>query len=111
MAVVEPDREPSDHFLNDLRQISKEIDEWEGSFVLLVPGKKSLDVSHSEGLPRKTEVFNVQPEEISDKIWLSGSSPVMNFPVIILASRDGTISFMSSGYRIGTDDLILKSIK
>jgi len=111
LALVEPDREPSDHFLNDLRQIRKEIDGWEGSLILIVPGKKSNDLSLYEGLPEKAAVFNVKVEEILNKIRFSGTMPGNNYPVVIVASRDGTIRFMSSGYRIGTDDQILNSIK
>lgn len=110
LALIEPDREPSDHFLNDLRQIRKEIDGWEGSLILIVPGKKSTDLSLYDGLPEKAAVFNVKAEEILDKIRFSGTMPGNNFPVVIVASRDGTIRFMSSGYRIGTDDQILNSI-
>lgn len=111
LALVEPDREPSDHFLNDLRQIRKEIDGWEGSLILIVPGKKSNDLSLYEGLPEKAAVFNVKVEEILNKIRFSGTMPGNNYPVVIVASCDGTIRFMSSGYRIGTDDQILNSIK
>lgn len=111
LALVEPDREPSDHFLNDLRQIRKEIDGWEGRLILIVPGKKSTDLSLYDGLPEKAAVFNVKAGEILNKIRFSGTMPGNNYPVVIVASRDGTIRFMSSGYRIGTDDQILNSIK
>lgn len=111
LAVVEPDREPSDHFLKDLLQIRQEIEGWEGSLIFLVPENKSTGFLHSDGIPGKSVVFNVSPGDLIDKIWLKGRKPGMSYPLVILASPDGTIRFMSSGYMIGTDDQILKLIK
>jgi len=111
LAIVEPDMEPSDHFLNDLRQIRRDIDKWNGSMIILVPREERPDLSLFNGLPEKADVFNVQPEKILNKIWISGSRPGLSYPVVIISSEEGIVKFMSSGYRIGTDDLILKSIK
>jgi len=39
------------------------------------------------------------------------TTPEMNIPVIITADKDGNILFISTGYRIGIGEQILKYLK
>jgi transglutaminase-like putative cysteine protease len=111
IAAVDPDREPSDHFLKDLCRISSELEKWEGRLVIIVPENKKFAPDTYKDFPSNTLVFNCNATEIFSKIFTSGSAPEMITPVVVLSEMDGSVRFASSGYRIGTGELILKSIK
>ena len=110
---IDPEQEPSKHIFNDLSHFKAELDAWGGKFLFLtVVTDKDLPYHESlNGLPLNT-FFGVdeQMEILKNKIKFT-TMPEMNIPVIITADKDGNILFISTGYRIGIGEQILKYLK
>jgi len=115
LACLEPEREPSKHFLNDLPQLKSEFDLWGGPFVFIVndslKGNQAFNLSDLKGLPANSISVVDNKMEILRNIWLSGSRSEIVYPFIILADENGNILYKSSGYSIGTGGQILKIMR
>jgi transglutaminase-like putative cysteine protease len=110
---IEPGREPSRHFLNDLPRLTGEYDSWGGSFVFLTdpartPGDFSPDAI--KGSPANSVFVKDTGLEFMTAALGEGASE-RPLPVVLCCNREGEILFSSEGYRIGTGEQILKKIK
>lgn len=111
LAFIEPDKEPTKHFLNDLARVKHDVESWGGKVVMVVREGYDLDEGQLKGLPEKTTILKAVPGQVLESLWVSGTRPTLNNPVVIIASPDGKIRFLSAGYRIGTAEQILRIIK
>jgi hypothetical protein len=114
LACLEPEREPSKHFLNDLLQLKSEFDLWGGPFVFIVndpqKGRQAFNLSDYKGLPANSISVVDNKMKILQEIWFSYDQSEIAYPVIILADKNGNILYKSTGYSIGTGGQILKII-
>jgi len=115
LAYIEPEKEPTKHFLNDLYQLKSEFDLWGGPFVFIINDTlkvgQTFNLPDYKGLPANSVSVLDNKMEILRNIWLSGSQPEIIYPVILLADKSGNILYTSSGYSIGTGGQIMKAIK
>ena len=106
---VEPESEPTKHIFNDLPLLKSELDAWGGKFLFL--SAKSFTSEIIRGLPANTSFCtDNQLSVLKNSIRLNPSSE-MNLPVVVVTDKDGKIYFISTGYRIGIGEQILKSVK
>jgi len=111
---IEPEKEPTKHIFNDLPILKTEFDSWGGYFLFLSGSPKDNETFRHEnlkGLPANI-LFGVDSgmvvlKEIMKKVVPSEIS----FPYLIMADKNGNITFTSAGYRIGIGEQILKQIK
>ena len=112
IAWIEPEKEPTKHFLNDLARLKDELDKWRGSFLFLtnpaVTGG-NFSTGTSIGLPAKS-LSGVDNDLKYMNYLLQAELPAgAGLPVLILIDKNGLIRYKSNGYRIGTGELILKN--
>ena len=110
---VEPDKEPTKHVFNDLPLLKSELDKWGGDFIFLSDSKESMSAINSEtmkGLPENS-FFGVDGKfGLLSEIKLANYA-ILSYPYILLADKDGNVTYSSSGYRIGIGEQIIKNVK
>lgn len=112
LAWVNPEKEPTKHFFNDLLTLRKELDSWGGLFLFLTDNETEKDVfiiRGIEGFPKKS--FSIVDNHMDHFRAIIGEEPpaVNRFPLIFLTDRNGIIRYKSVGYHIGTGEQILKN--
>lgn len=110
---IEPDKEPTKHFIRDLPLLSEELNKSDISFVFMLDHKTTTDAfrpDEMEGLPQKSWFVWDNDHSFLGSALHSDHQEVL-FPVVISVDNKGDILFTSEGYRIGIGEQILKSIK
>ncbi|MDR2409765.1 MAG: transglutaminase domain-containing protein, partial [Bacteroidales bacterium] len=115
LCFLDMGKEPSKHILQDLPAVQRDLDEWGGGVLFLIPKDKaanSSDISAFKGLPK-----NITWGVDNDRELLNTITNALqidfndNFPLTLYLSRNGGILYSVSGYRIGTGEEILKIIR
>jgi transglutaminase-like putative cysteine protease len=112
---IEPEKEPAKHILNDLPFLKAEFDKWGGKFLFLSVTGSGNDLAQQlvsvKGLPVNT-FAGIDENMMVLKNFVRLNQPSdLNLPVTIVADKDGNILFLSTGYRIGIGEQILKYMK
>ncbi len=104
----EPDQEPSRHIFNDLPAFKKELDSWGGNFLFL--SEKKIPGNFRE-LPEHS-YFSDDPDLklLKQSVKMKDTFQI-KLPIVIVVDNSGKITFMSSGYRIGIGEQILRKIQ
>lgn len=114
LAWIDPDQEPTRHIFTDLPPVKKELDEWGGLFVFITGSKAGLATFNPEklsGLPEHS-VFTNDTSLVSLKSLVTLTpAPDIRLPFIVLADKNGKVMFVSSGYRIGVGEQLLRHLK
>jgi transglutaminase-like putative cysteine protease len=115
LCFADPDKEPTKHILQDLPAQSDELNKWGGGILFLVPDDKlsvafdhtvfkNLPKNNAWGIDNKRSLLN----EAISTLKLNFEN---NFPLTLLLTNNGGITYYSSGYKIGTGENIVKTIK
>jgi transglutaminase-like putative cysteine protease len=110
---AEPDKEPTRHIFNDLPLLKKELDAWGGKFLVLSVGSDKNSILKPEsvkGLPVNTSYAADDQLTILSSCVSFIQQPEISLPLVIVTDVKGNIHFVSSGYRIGIGEQILKYI-
>lgn len=114
VAVIDPDKEPTKHLMEDIKLAKKGLDDW-GGHVLFIVAKdklnKTFDPSVYKDLP-KNSFFGYDPTgDITNAIDLMcGQNPGPQYPQVSIINDKGEIVFYSEGYSIGMGETILKNV-
>ncbi len=105
---TDPEQEPTKHIFNDLPQLKTELDSWGGNFLFLSDSGNPL---HATGLPDNS-VFGVDKglSALQNHVRFKLPTP-LNLPFAIVTDKEGNIIYISSGYKIGIGEQILKSLR
>ncbi|MBR5784186.1 MAG: hypothetical protein IKY43_03345, partial [Bacteroidales bacterium] len=116
LAFIDPNREPTRHLFNDIEIIKSQFEKWNGKMVFIVPEKKITDDFDTEKLMKKL------PKNAT--LWIDKNSDWMNmflkttdtyfrsnYPLVFIINSKGELTFKTEGYRIGTGELIFKSLE
>ncbi|MDP1622241.1 MAG: transglutaminase domain-containing protein [Bacteroidales bacterium] len=114
IAWVDPDREPTRHFVADLRKKKSEFGRWKGSFIMIFSSEDQMNSfvkKEAAGLPGNISHavqsnFPVKPGDITMNTGI-----LRNLPIILFINKDWVINYRSEGYRIGIGDELLTIIK
>lgn len=111
---VEPDKETSKHIFQDLGIIKKEIDQLNCPFIFLIPENKlpaGFNPDNWKNLPASTRFLTI-PDMISltELEKATGKSLSGQFPVVIRINQKGEVTYLSSGYKIGIGEEIIKEV-
>jgi hypothetical protein len=111
VAWIEPDQEPTKHIFNDLPKLKSDLDKWGGYFLFLTSTKLSAETFRSgdiKGLPEKS-LFgtDIRMEAFKGSVTMDKNDDI-RLPFIVVADKDGNITFTSTGYNIGIGDQILE---
>lgn len=110
---IEPGREPTRHFLNDLPRFKKEFDDWGGQFVFMTDTENTSHGFSTEsvtGSPEKS-IFAIDGNLELMTSLLGGGSSDKPQPVVLYCDSTGEILFSSEGYRIGTSRQLMEKIR
>ncbi len=113
IALLDPQKEPSKHILNDLTGYVNYFEAWPGKFFFIDEGDGSQleKVAGSYQLP-KNQVRGIdQSGDILNTLTgLFGSDIRDKLPLVLLTDPEGNIYLFSSGYKIGIGEQVLKMI-
>ncbi|MGV8134558.1 MAG: transglutaminase domain-containing protein [Mangrovibacterium sp.] len=113
IALLDPEKEPSKHILNDLTGYVDYFEKWPGKFVFLsAEDKPQLEkVIRSYPLPKnQVQGFDQNGEVLKAMTDLFGGDLKEKLPLVLLTDSQGQIYLFSSGYKIGIGEQILKMI-
>jgi hypothetical protein len=113
IAWLDPEKEPSRHFISDLFQNKKELDLWDGSILLLFKSQKEENLfmmKNAKGLPKNTKMSIDNSGSLEKFMVLIPGKSISELPVVTFIHSNGDISYFSSGYKIGIGTDILKEI-
>lgn|GEM_PF-1173135 len=111
LVLLDPDKEPSKHILNDLSTYTNSLNQWNGKFVFIMSkeNEQLAQVLTTYLLPEKRYVGI----DVSDNILHAISTIYKqdfkdNMPLILLSDETGNIYYFSSGYKIGIGEQLLR---
>ncbi|MFV0378057.1 MAG: transglutaminase-like domain-containing protein [Mangrovibacterium sp.] len=113
LALLDPNKEPSKHILNDLADYLEHFNAWSGKFVFVAAEDRPqlnqvletyrLPKGYVSGADSNNDVLNA----LTDKF---GEDIKAKLPLVILTDANGQIYLFSSGYKIGIGEQLLKII-
>jgi transglutaminase-like putative cysteine protease len=107
---IDPEKEPTKHIFNDLPNLKKELDTWGGNFIFLQESD-AFNMKTIKGLPdNSTFGIDKQLSVLKNNLRFDQATEI-NLPFVVVSDKDGKIYFVSSGYRIGIGEQILKYIR
>ena len=113
IVVLDPDKEPSKHILNDLGPYVDHFNKWGGQFVFAMPAEKAgqAGVLKTYKLPAKMESGIDKDGNILNAISaIYGNGLKDKLPLVLFCDEAGNIYLFSSGYKIGMGEQLLKVI-
>jgi hypothetical protein len=113
LVVLDPDKEPSKHILNDLGPYVDHFNKWGGKFVFAMPAEKAgqAGVLKTYQLPSKMESGIDPNDQILNAISaIYGSGLKDKLPLVLFCDATGNVYLYSSGYKIGMGEQLLKVI-
>jgi transglutaminase-like putative cysteine protease len=115
LCFADPDKEPTKHVLQDLPARTGELNEWNGGVLFLVPDDKTstaFDHTAFKNLPKNTVWGTDNKRSLLNKtISVLKLNFDDNFPLTVFLTNSGDIIYYSAGYKIGTGEDIIKTIK
>lgn len=115
LVFADPDKEPTKHILQEMPEVTKELDQWGGGIVFIVPDDKvssAFDASAFKGLPKNTtwatDKNRVILNTAVEALQLDFTN---NFPLVLYLNTNGGIIYSNVGYTIGIGEKIIKTIK
>jgi transglutaminase-like putative cysteine protease len=101
--------EPVQHLLAELPSMTKEIEEWDGSFAMITTANQMTEADPSDIYPKNLNFYQTQEEDFASFLEkYKNSTEINNYPHIIIVNNRGQILFNSSGYQIGLPEQIVK---
>ena len=113
LVVLDPDKEPSKHILNDLGPYVDQFNKWGGQFVMAMPAEKAgqAGVLKTYQLPAKVESGIDPDDQILNAISvIYGAGLKDKLPLVLFCDASGNVYLFSSGYKIGMGEQLLKII-
>ncbi|MDP2888422.1 MAG: transglutaminase domain-containing protein [Bacteroidota bacterium] len=113
LVVLDPDKEPSKHILNDLGPYVDHFNKWGGQFVMAMPAEKAgqAGVLKTYQLPAKMESGIDPDDQILNAISaIYGTGLKDKLPLVLFCDASGNVYLFSSGYKIGMGEQLLKVI-
>ncbi len=113
VVLLDPDKEPSKHILNDLGPYVDHFNQWGGEFLFAMPAEKAgqakvldtytLPAKRFSGIDIENKLLNALTEQY-------GSGLKDKLPLVLFCDQSGNIYLFSSGYKIGMGEQLLKVI-
>lgn len=110
IAIIQPDKEPSKHVLNDIQKIKNDFEKLNSTIVFIIR-KKDLPATFKAedypNLPHRT-VFKVVEQNPNELFDIKIKDKSETYPKIMIANPEGEIYYLQEGYKIGVGNDILK---
>ena len=113
LCFIDPTREPTKHLFKDITAHKAQFDKWSGNFLFVIPSDKyTVDFDAQRwNLPKNS--FFIVDENAS---WMNSILTATNqefrenYPLVFIVNGQGELVFKTEGYRIGTGELLFKSL-
>lgn len=110
LGLIKPLHEPSKHILNDLILAAKELQEWNGEIIMLLPEEKDVaifDINEFKDLPQNIHFGFDIDGSIQKELISNLNLENISYPLIIIADTFNRIVYLNSGYTIGLGTQLL----
>jgi len=111
LAFLEPEKEPTQHFIADLKLMQQDFSKWEGNILLFFVNEKEksafLNKNKAE-LPAGIQYLVNTPGTYSKLSGEIHREVGQRLPLIIYIHQKGEINYLSEGYRIGTCEALIR---
>lgn len=114
VCFIDPSREPTKHMLKDISAYKTLFEKWNGNMIFAIPSdKNSTGFDQNKwNLPGQSSFIIDHDSEWMNHILSSLDHEFRdNYPLIFIINEKGEVTFKSEGYRIGTGELLYKSLK
>ncbi len=116
IAVIDPYKEPSRHLLVDISKSKDDFDSFgDVSFVFVLDKSllnKDFSLSVFPALPKNTYIVLDDGKSVEKEILNATKIQFLNnYPILTLLSKQSDIIYFSQGYKISSQEEIIKSIK
>lgn len=116
LCFIDPNREPTRHLVNDLVAFKTKFEQWNGTMVFLVPTSrmtKDFDANKlAKQLPANAIIIEDKDNQwMNDLLEKSDQYFRDNYPLVFIVNKDGNLILKTEGYRIGTGELIYKTLE
>ena len=112
LCFIDANREPTKHTLKELGAMKVTFDKWGGNILLVIPEDRNTQPFDKSrwNLPKNT-IVTVDGSGLLKKVLAESKQYFRdNYPLIFIADKEGNLVFKSEGYRIGTAELIYKTL-
>jgi len=113
LVLLDPDKEPSKHILNDMGPYVDHFNQWKGQFVFAMPREKAAQagVLKTYPLPEKMASGIDENDGIINALeFIYGPGLNDTLSLVVIYEKTGNIYLFSSGYKIGMGEQLLKVI-
>lgn len=114
VAVIDPDKEPTKHLIEDIKAVKQRFDQWGGYILLIVKsGKLSLGFNPAAytNLPKNIIWGYDASGDVGNAIDLMcGNNGGAQAPQVSVINGKGEINYYSEGYSISLGETILKNL-
>ena len=110
--IIQPDKEPTKHMLNDIQKIQKNFDELNNTIVFIIPENDmsaTFKVANYPSLPLRS-VFKTAKKSFVELLEIDMEMNSKLYPKVMITNKDGEIYYFVEGYKIGVGDDLLKSL-
>ena len=116
LCFIDPNREPTRHLINDLAAFKTKFEQWNGVMVFLVPTSRMTKDFNADKLAQQLPRNAIIIED-KDSKWMNNLLEKSdqyfrdNYPLVFIVNKDGKLILKTEGYRIGTGELMYKSLE
>lgn len=114
-AILDPLTEPTRHIMVDIPLLKKEFDKEKVPFVFVIPRDKltsDFSIDKYKNLPQNSMFVVNDSNLLIDKLLNSINVAVDNFyPMVLYVNSQNEITFISTGYKIGIGESLLKQMR
>ena len=112
LAIIDPYSEPVRHLMADLPLVKKDLELWGGGIAFcFAKMPKQTPKELYENLPKQSLfAFDTDKNLQNQIVKSSGISFSNSYPILCFVSEKGEVYFLSTGYRIGSGESLLKII-
>ena len=110
---MDPDKEPTKHVMAEISALKTSYEKWGGKMLFLVSEKSAATFNKS-----KYNDLPIQKVFARDDNWnyLKSIEKALNktmqndLPILVVTKPNGELIYVSSGYKIGTGEQLLKTV-
>ncbi|MDR3046060.1 MAG: transglutaminase-like domain-containing protein, partial [Bacteroidales bacterium] len=114
VCFIDLDVEPTKHLLKDIALYKTQFEQWGGTMLFVCADEKNA-------LSFNPKKWNLPAQAVvvwdDHKAWINELKSSINYsftddyPLVFISNKKGEVTFLSEGYRIGTGELLYKTLQ
>ena len=113
LMLVEPDREPTKHLLEEIQALGDQFSAWDGLLAVVVARDAlpaGFNLSDYRGIPTSARLLYDSEDLVRKAISNALNKETSSLPLVLACRRGGQIIFYAEGYRIGTGEQLVRTL-